>query len=186
MGEKGTLIKMRCENWECPIPPVPNCYLDRDVCIEGKEWCMVETHEKWGQWAMGASGNTPDFDHCGDEYHWLIGNASQLDLPEDQLQDLSKSRDAICQSSKVGVASGYELVDGLAGTMGYNTWMPSRGKCVRFRQEGESCIGGITGSTARMRSRTRLHGPRLRRTSINVCQGAASRLMLRWPMVEQH
>jgi len=107
---------------------------------------MVETHEKWGQWAMGASGNTPDFERCGDEYHWLIGNASQLGLPEDQLQDLNESRDAICQSSKVGVASGYELVDGLAGTMGYKTWMPSRGKCVRFREEGESCIPTETGT----------------------------------------
>lgn len=102
---------------------------------------MVETHEKWGGWAMGAAGNTPDFEHCGDEYFWLIGNASQQrGVEESQVQDLYESRDAMCQSSKVGVASGYELVDGLAGTTGYKTWMPSRGKCVRFRQEGESCI----------------------------------------------
>lgn len=102
---------------------------------------MVETHEKWGGWAIGANGNTPDFDHCGDEYQGLIANATeQLDLPESQLKNLQESRDAICQSNKVGVASGYDLVDGLADTRGFKTWVPSRGKCVRYRQEGESCI----------------------------------------------
>jgi len=138
---KGELIKMHCDNWECPIPPVPNCYIDRGVCDSKTEWCMVETHEKWGAWALGSSGHTPDFDHCGDEYHTLIRNATkELDLPLHEIKALHESRNSICQSKTVGVASGYHLVDELADSKGSHTWIPSRGKCVRYRQEGESCI----------------------------------------------
>jgi len=131
---KGDLIRMHCDNWECPIPQVKNCYVDRNACLED-EWCMVETHEKWGQWAMGQNGHTPDFDHCGEEYEQLI-----LEADATFTEDLNESRNAMCNSTQVGATAGYMLVDDLSTTNGYLTWMPSRGKCVKYRQEGESCV----------------------------------------------
>jgi len=131
---KGELIRMHCDNWECPIPQVKNCYTDRSACADD-EWCMVETHEKWGQWAIGRHGHTPDFDHCGEEYENLILAANASDQ-----HDLNESRNAICNSTRVNATAGYMLIDDLANTGGYLTWMPSRGKCVKYRQEGESCV----------------------------------------------
>merc|ERR1712078_806382 len=135
---------MHCDNWECPIPPVPNCYLDRDVCDNATEWCMVETHEKWGQWAMGQNGATPEFgveERCGQHYDDLINkSAEELNLDASKVDELRSSRNAICNSTRVGVTAGMQLTDQLADSSGYRTWMPSRGKCVKYRQEGQSCI----------------------------------------------
>lgn len=57
---EGDLIKMTCDNWQCPVPKVVDCYRDRSACA-ADEWCMVITHEKWGAWAMGKDGHTPNF-----------------------------------------------------------------------------------------------------------------------------
>merc|ERR1712232_415643 len=43
-------------------------------------------------------------------------------------------------STRVNVTAGMQLTDGLVNSSGYLTWMPSRGKCVKYRQEGQSCI----------------------------------------------
>ena len=142
--KKGEPVKMHCDNWECPIPPVPNCYLDRDVCDNATEWCMVETHEKWGQWAMGQNGATPEFgveERCGQHYDDLINkSAEELNLDASKVDELRSSRNAICNSTRVGVTAGMQLTDDLVNSSGYRTWMPSRGKCVKYRQEGQSCI----------------------------------------------
>jgi len=143
-ARKGELIKMTCDNWECPIPRVPNCYVERDACDPETEWCMVETHEKWGQWAMGQYGNSPDFDvegHCGTYYDDIINrSARNLSLDPATIDKLRESRNAMCNSTTLGVTAGMALVDGLADSTGFLTWMPSRGKCVKYRQEGQSCI----------------------------------------------
>merc|ERR1711988_120612 len=100
--QKGEPIKMTCDNWECPIPQVPNCYVDRDACDNETEWCMVETHEKWGQWAMGQNGNTPEFgveERCGQHYYDLIEkSAEDLGLDSSTIEKLHSSRNAICNS----------------------------------------------------------------------------------------
>merc|ERR1712187_350710 len=117
---------------------------DRDVCDKETEWCMVETHEKWGQWAMGQDGNTPEFgveDRCGKYYDDLIENsAKDLGLDASTVEKLHSSRNAICNSTRVNVTAGMNLTDSLVNSSGYRTWMPSRGKCVKYRQEGQSCI----------------------------------------------
>merc|ERR1711988_933624 len=84
---------------------------------------------------MGQNGYTPDFDHCGEEYEQLI-----LAADATFTEDLNESRNAMCNSTQVGATAGYMLVDDLADSSGYRTWMPSRGKCVKYRQEGQSCI----------------------------------------------
>merc|ERR1712113_1273549 len=109
-ARKGELIKMTCDNWECPIPRVPNCYVERDACDPETEWCMVETHEKWGQWAMGQYGNSPDFDvegHCGTYYDDIINrSARNLSLDPATIDKLRESRNAMCNSTTLGVTAG--------------------------------------------------------------------------------
>jgi len=136
-ARKGQLIMMQCENWECPIPAVTDCYFNRSAC-GADEWCMVVTHEKWGHWAMGKNGHTPDFEQCGESYRQeieaveLSGNADNATVAA-----LKDTRDAICGSSVMGMASGLHLADGLHASA---VWKPSHGRCVKYRQEGESCI----------------------------------------------
>jgi len=105
---------------------------------------MVETHEKWGQWAMGQYGNTPEFgveERCGTQYEEVINMSHEiLNLDQETVDKLRASRNAICNSTTVGVTAGMALTDGLATSSGFKTWMPSRGKCVKYRQEGQSCI----------------------------------------------
>ncbi|CAE7681677.1 KHSRP [Symbiodinium sp. CCMP2592] len=136
MAKKGDFIKMTCDNWECPIPPVVDCYLDRSAC-RADEWCMVITHEKWGAWAMGKNGHTPNFELCGDKYYAEIEEiASKGNVRNVTVEALKLSRDRICGSSMVGVANGIQL-EGYSETQ---LWKPSHGRCVKYRQEGQSCI----------------------------------------------
>ena len=133
---KGELIKMTCDNWQCPVPKVVDCYRDRSACA-ADEWCMVITHEKWGAWAMGKDGHTPNFDQCGQAYYEQIeAIASQGNVNNITVDALKATRDAICGSATVGVANGIQL-HGLSEDA---LWKPSHGRCVKYRHEGESCI----------------------------------------------
>merc|ERR1712157_536857 len=89
-------------------------------------------------------GNSPDFDvegHCGTYYDDIINrSARNLSLDPATIDKLRESRNAMCNSTTLGVTAGMALVDGLADSTGFLTWMPSRGKCVKYRQEGQSCI----------------------------------------------
>lgn len=139
-ARKGELIKMTCDNWQCPIPAVVDCYRDRSACAED-EWCMVITHEKWGSWATGKKGHTPNFEQCGEAYEKEIaavaaaGNAGAGNAGA-AVAALRETRDAICGSSEVGVASGIKLV----GLSGDALWKPSHGRCVKYRRQGQSCV----------------------------------------------
>jgi hypothetical protein len=175
---------------------------------------MVETHEKWGQWAMGQYGNTPEFgveERCGKHYDDVItSSAVNLSLNESMVEKLRSSRNAICNSTRVNVTAGMELTDGLVNSSGYLTWMPSRGKCVKYRQEGESCIqmqnrmvfqrhvheariGGwwqvrwwwVVGPASRLCTRACVHWTRLRSAAFYVRKGTPSKSVLRWSMVGQ-
>ncbi|CAE7246508.1 licD [Symbiodinium microadriaticum] len=138
VAKKGDFIKMTCDNWECPIPPVVDCYFDRNAC-QADEWCMVITHEKWGAWAMGKKGHTPNFELCGEQYYAEIeAIASQGDVRNVTVEALKLSRDRICGSSTVGMANGIQL-EGY-GYSETQLWKPSHGRCVKYRQEGQSCI----------------------------------------------
>ena len=135
-AKKGDFIKMHCDNWECPVPPVVDCYFDRNACA-ADEWCMVITHEKWGAWAMGKDGHTPNFELCGPTYFAEIEEiASQGDVSNLTVEALKLTRDRICGSRTVGVANGIQL-DGYSED---KLWKPSHGRCVKYRQEGQSCI----------------------------------------------
>ena len=136
VAAKGDLIKMTCDNWQCPIPKVLDCYRDRTACA-ADEWCMVITHEKWGAWAMGKNGHTPNFEQCGQAYMQEIEELeAQGNVDNATVEALKLTRDAICGSSTVGVASGIEL----HGMSEDQLWKPSHGRCVKYRHEGESCI----------------------------------------------
>eukprot|EP00929_Paragymnodinium_shiwhaense_P079018 TRINITY_DN4104_c0_g1_i1.p1 TRINITY_DN4104_c0_g1~~TRINITY_DN4104_c0_g1_i1.p1 ORF type:complete len:340 (+),score=19.30 TRINITY_DN4104_c0_g1_i1:112-1131(+) len=136
-AKKGDLIKMHCDNWQCPIPPVVDCYRQRDACA-ADEWCMVITHEKWGGWAMGKNGHTPNFEYCGESHaNQMQAIASKGNLDKATLTALKNTRDSICGSSVVGVANGIKLTDGYSEDA---VWKPSHGRCAKCRQEGQSCI----------------------------------------------
>ncbi|CAE7453536.1 Khsrp, partial [Symbiodinium sp. CCMP2456] len=146
VARRGDLIKMHCDNWECPIPPVVDCYFDRNACA-ADEWCMVTTHEKWGSWAMGIGGHTPNFGLCGESYYAEIeAIASQGDVENVTLEALKLTRDKICGSSTVGVANGVQLQN----YSKHRVWKTSRGRCVKYRLEGQSCIPTL--SSGRFRS----------------------------------
>ena len=143
---EGDLIKMTCDNWQCPVPKVVDCYRDRSACA-ADEWCMVITHEKWGAWAMGKDGHTPNFDQCGQAYNEQIeAIEAQGNVNNATVDALKATRDAICGSSTVGVANGIQL----HGMSEDNLWKPSHGRCVKYRLEGQSCIPTLatTGSFA--------------------------------------
>merc|ERR1712014_307108 len=70
----------------------------------------------------------------------ITKSAEELNLDASKVDELRSSRNAICNSTTVGVTAGMQLTDQLADSSGYRTWMPSRGKCVKYRQEGQSCI----------------------------------------------
>lgn len=133
---KGDLVKMTCDNWQCPVPQVVDCHHDRSAC-GADEWCMVITHEKWGGWAMGRNGHTPHFTRCGQEYYDQIAAVeTQGNVNNITVEALKATRDAICGSSTVGVANGIQLY----GMKEHELWKPSRGRCVKYRQEGQSCV----------------------------------------------
>ncbi|CAE7382571.1 KHSRP [Symbiodinium natans] len=136
VARKGDLIKMHCDNWECPIPPVVDCYFDRNACA-ADEWCMVITHEKWGAWATGKGGHTPNFELCGEQYYADIEAIAARDNDGNvTVEALKLTRDRICGSSTVGVANGIQL----EGYAEHQLWKPSHGRCVKYRLEGQSCI----------------------------------------------
>ena len=96
---------------------------------------MVITHEKWGAWAMGKNGHTPNFEFCGSAYSAENDAiASQDDVSNITMEALKLTRDRICGSTTVGVANGHR-----AGRLfGGGIWKPSHGRCVKYRQEGQS------------------------------------------------
>ena len=135
VAKKGDLIKMQCDNWECPIPAVTDCYSDRNACASD-EWCMVITHEKWGAWAVGKDGKTPNFEICDKSYTQSFEALAEELRDNKTLAALKMTRDVICGGSVEGVANGIKL----EGYTEDRLWRPSHGRCVKYRQKGQSCI----------------------------------------------
>ena len=61
---------------------------------------MVITHEKWGAWAMGKNGHTPNFEQCGQAYMQEIEETeAQGNVDNVTVEALKLTPDAICGSS---------------------------------------------------------------------------------------
>lgn len=58
-AEAGALIDLQCDSAICPPPAVRNCFMADDVC-RGDEWCLLEDQVKFGPWALGVAGETPN------------------------------------------------------------------------------------------------------------------------------
>jgi len=124
--KKNEFVKMRCDSIVCPNLNQVDCYASPDTCPTNT-WCMIDQHEKWGPWAMGSSPKSPIFqgktiqaEYCTPEKKAEIDAVTN---PVDKAA-LLKSWDDMCDV-------GY--------TANINLWKPIRGRCVNYRQEGQSC-----------------------------------------------
>ncbi|ODA84213.1 hypothetical protein RJ55_02731 [Drechmeria coniospora] len=121
---KGDLVKLTCEDVFCPIPPRLDCYEQPGIC-SADEWCMIDIHEKWGQWAMNRDGTTPQWEYCYNAADFVANSTDEA---------LISSYNADCVASTVG-DYGIKLGPKI------EAWKPARGRCVKFRKEDQSCIG---------------------------------------------
>ena len=121
---KGDLVKITCEDVYCPVPPRVDCYEQPGIC-SADEWCMIDIHEKWGQWAMNRDGSTPQSGYCN------------------EIADIAAN-----STDKAFLASYQQMcVDSTLGDYGIQlgakieAWKPARGTCVKYRTAEQSCIG---------------------------------------------
>ncbi|KID86269.1 Erv1/Alr [Metarhizium guizhouense ARSEF 977] len=121
---EGHLVKLTCEDVFCPIPPRLDCYEQPGIC-SANEWCMIDIHERWGPWAMNRDGSTPQWEYCYKAADF-VGNSSD--------QALINSYYSECVANTIG-DYGIKLGPKI------EAWKPIRGKCVKFRQAEQSCIG---------------------------------------------
>ena len=118
------------------------------------------------------------------------------------LEALKLTRNKICGSSTVGVANGIQLQN----YSKHLVWKSSRGRCVKYRLEGQSCIPTLSspgrfasscgelkvlpkrghhGTAACLCTWSCLHGTRLRCSAFHLRQRAAPRRVLCWAPVGQ-
>mmetsp|Transcript_24956 Transcript_24956/g.27909 ORF Transcript_24956/g.27909 Transcript_24956/m.27909 type:complete len:593 (-) Transcript_24956:44-1822(-) len=144
-AKKGEIIDMHCESVFCPPPKVPDCYNDPSYCASD-EWCMLNQQEVWKQ-ASGIGGGTPGFAFCNkffnssewttdsvDDYYRFVQQTIP-DITQTAAIDVYKSAKERCNATD-GSSEGVNVVASLRPFYGKG----SRGRCVKYRQEGQSCV----------------------------------------------
>lgn len=141
-AKKGEIIAMACDSVLCPVPAVPDCYnAPDDVPCAADEWCMLNHQELWDT-AAGLGGHTSlsqmefctDFNFISVEaYHEHLLSAGETKLTPEQTTALFNSGVEICGGYD-GFSHGWAIKDVV------NAWRASRGRCVKYRQEHQSCI----------------------------------------------
>lgn len=107
---QGNLIDLTCAGAVCPSPPVPNCYFDASVCSDD-EWCMLDTQALWGPFGMGTGGWSPGSNGKG---------GFQCDTA--QAAGMTWWWTTVCSQNA-----------------SWGPWESMRGRCVRYREEQQSC-----------------------------------------------
>jgi hypothetical protein len=98
------------------MPTVQDCYYDDSVCAED-EWCFVNTQEMWGPWAMGNSGETPG-----------ANGRAGLQCSEAESTGMTWWYDNVCSRNS-----------------SWGPWDSMRGRCIKYKQAGESCVEDFQG-----------------------------------------
>ena len=146
-AKKGDVVAMECDSVMCPTPMVPDCYTTpEDAPCAADEWCMLNQQEVWSA-AAGAGGGTSlaQFEFCEEFqsaktstpelYHQHLQTAKNLtSVTLEQSHALFKSANSRCGGSNgmaYGIAIDSDTVD---------MWKGARGRCVKYRQEGQSCV----------------------------------------------
>lgn len=155
-AKKGEVIALDCEAIECPKPKVPDCYVYPGQC-EPDEWCMLNQQQVWI--AGGAGGGSPfgvkpfceeffkDSTISGTAEAYYQFKKSQDgfdDITELQAQNIWNSAKFSCGGID-GKAHGITWVQSLDPTTNVDYAKGSRGRCVKYRAESQSCIPRLTG-----------------------------------------
>jgi len=128
-AKKGDIIDINCDDVQCPIPVIKDCYRSPEICGE-ESWCWIKQHEKWGPWAMGPDssgvfGHTPNPEYCEKFVPAYTKEIQENNLDVNQLKILQASKDLFCPEKTV---------------WGGSAWRPIHGQCVKYRTEQQSCL----------------------------------------------
>lgn len=144
-----------------PEPARPDCFFDPTVC-NATEFCMADTHEKWGQWTELPDGGTPRQACVNSAYGGFTPPANTT-----QAKLLRATAPHMCSGiacletdptkCKGGPAGGAKYAPPFAAIVTQawepglpnakpDIWKPSRGVCVHYRQRGESCYATHRGT----------------------------------------
>jgi len=130
-AKKGDVIDLHCDDVQCPIPVIQDCYHSPNIC-DKDEWCWTRQHEKWGAWAQGPTGkdgmygHTPNPSYCKKFVPAYNKAVEDGNMPEAQQVVLNSSRQLFCPEAS-------EVWGDLA-------WRPIHGQCTKYRTEEQSCL----------------------------------------------
>jgi hypothetical protein len=166
-AKQGDIIDMDCDSVICPTPKVPDCYTEPGIC-EGKsrrmvhlifnlsaslitspkanEWCMLNQQEVWIASGIEGGSSIVQQEFCAaffnstewnvasvDAYFDHLANEKQLNLTFETAKDLYDSAVKRCGGND-GMAYGITWNEKFDYAKG------SRGRCVKYRQENQSCV----------------------------------------------
>lgn len=115
LATQGSLVSLQCASVMCPMPETKDCFYDNSLCDSEDEWCLVDTQTMWGPWAQNQNGNTPG-----------ANGRAGLQCSQAKEYGMEWWFDTVCSRNT-----------------SWGPWQSMRGRCVRYRKEGESCLEAL-------------------------------------------
>lgn len=147
-AKKGEVINMACDGVLCPAPKAPDCYVTPGICASD-EWCMLNQQEVWDAAGAGGGNSIVQLDFCKDffnssewstnsaeDYHKMLQTNVDKNMTHVELETAIKLFNSAADrcSGTDGMAYGVAVTDEVDYMKG------ARGRCVKYRQEGQSCV----------------------------------------------